>query len=112
MHTAPNTLCTVVYCIVNDLLLLDSTPIECSPSLETTRRSASADILCRHLRNGYSRSRSRRFWGCRLHLLLLCSRREPRGVQFVPVNHSEEEVALFINHELDHPSRAIVDYTV
>ena len=46
------------------LLLLDSTPVECGRSLETTRRSQLAEV-CGY---GYSRSHSRWFWGMRLHL--------------------------------------------
>ena len=43
----------------DELLLLDSTPVECGRSLETTRRSQLADV-CGY---GYSRSHSRWFWG-------------------------------------------------
>ena len=50
----------------DDLLLLDSTPVECGRSLETTRRSQLADV-CGY---GYCTSHSRWFWGMRLHLLL------------------------------------------
>jgi hypothetical protein len=48
------------------MLLIDSTPIECARSVETTRRSALADAA------GYGRcaSHSRFFWGFRLHCLL------------------------------------------
>ena len=45
--------------------LLDSTPVECGRSLETTRRSDLADV-CGY---GYCKSHSRWFWGMRLHLL-------------------------------------------
>jgi hypothetical protein len=48
----------------DDLVLLDSTPVECGRSLETARRSQLADV-CGY---GYSKSHSRWFWGCRLHL--------------------------------------------
>ena len=48
----------------DSLLLLDSTPVECGRSLETARRSRLAEV-CGY---GYSRSHSRWFWGCRLHL--------------------------------------------
>jgi hypothetical protein len=48
----------------DSLLLLDSTPVECGRSLETTRRSELADA-CGY---GYCRSHSRWFWGMRLHL--------------------------------------------
>lgn len=43
----------------DSLLLLDSTPVECGRSLETTRRSQLADV-CGY---SYSRSHSRWFWG-------------------------------------------------
>ena len=49
----------------DDLLLLDSTPIECGRSVETTRRSQLADAA----EFGYCASHSRFFWGMRLHLL-------------------------------------------
>jgi hypothetical protein len=44
----------------DDLLLVDSTPVECARSVETTRRSQLADY-------GYCASHSRFFWGFRLH---------------------------------------------
>src|SRR3954452_9242190 len=47
------------------IVLLDSTPVECGRSVETTRRSQLA-VACAH---HYSRSHSRWFWGMRLHLL-------------------------------------------
>src|ERR687884_664516 len=47
----------------DDLVLLDSTPVECGRSAETARRSALADA-CGY---GYCRSHSRFFWGMRLH---------------------------------------------
>ena len=42
----------------DDLVLLDSTPVECGRSLETTRRSDLADV-CGY---GYCKSHSRWFW--------------------------------------------------
>jgi hypothetical protein len=47
----------------DDLVLVDSTPVECARSLETTRRSQLADAAD----YGYSASHSRYFWGFRLH---------------------------------------------
>jgi hypothetical protein len=44
----------------DDLVLLDSTPVECGRSVETTRRSQLADV-CGY---GYSSSHSRWFGGC------------------------------------------------
>ena len=46
----------------DELLLIDSTPVECGRSIETTRRSAA-----RRCRDGYCASHSRYFWGFRLH---------------------------------------------
>jgi hypothetical protein len=48
----------------DDVVLLDSTPVECGRSVETARRSELADF-CGY---GYCKSHSRFFWGMRLHL--------------------------------------------
>ena len=47
----------------DDVLLIDSTPLECARSVETTRRSALADAAD----YGWCASHSRFFWGFRLH---------------------------------------------
>ncbi len=47
----------------DDLVLVDSTPVECARSVETTRRSQLADAAD----FGYCASHSRYFWGFRLH---------------------------------------------
>jgi hypothetical protein len=49
----------------DDLLLVDSTPIECGRSRETAKRSALGELAG----YGYCASHSRWFWGFRLHLL-------------------------------------------
>jgi hypothetical protein len=49
----------------DDLLLVDSTPVACARSIETTRRSQLADAAD----YGYCASHSRFFWGFRLHAL-------------------------------------------
>jgi hypothetical protein len=49
----------------DDLLLLDSTPVECARSRETVLRSALADV-CDY---GFCASHSRYFWGLRLHAI-------------------------------------------
>jgi hypothetical protein len=75
----------------DDLVLLDSTPVECARSLETTRRSALAEI-CGY---GYCKSHSRYFWGMRLHLA--CSPDgTPRAAALVGADRGEREVALTI----------------
>lgn len=75
----------------DDLLLLDSTPVECGRSLETTRRSRLAEI-CGY---GYSRSHSRYFWGMRLHLACAPDG-TPRAAALVAADRGEREVALKI----------------
>lgn len=73
----------------DDLLLLDSTPVECGRSLETTRRSQLAEI-CGY---GYSRSHSRWFWRMRLHLACAPDG-TPRAAALVAADRPEREVAL------------------
>lgn len=72
----------------DSLVLIDSTPVECGRSVETTRRSALADA-CGY---GYSRSHSRWFWGMRLHLLAAPDG-TPRAAILAPADHKEREVA-------------------
>jgi Transposase DDE domain len=71
------------------LLLLDSTPVECARSLESARRSRLADV-CGY---GYSRSHSRYFFGCRLHLACALDG-TPRAAALVAADRPEREVAL------------------
>lgn len=73
----------------DDVVLLDSTPVECGRSLETARRSQLADV-CGY---GYSRSHSRWFWGCRLHLACAVDG-TPRAAALVSADRAEREVAL------------------
>ena len=57
---------------VDDLLLIDSTPVECARSRETVKRAGSsslADALANAADYGYCASHSRFFWGFRLHAL-------------------------------------------
>lgn len=75
----------------DNLVLLDSTPVECARSLETTRRSRLAEI-CGY---GYSRSHSRYFWGMRLHLACAPDG-TPRAAALVSADRGEREVALTI----------------
>jgi Transposase DDE domain len=73
----------------DSLLLLDSTPVECARSLESARRSQLADV-CGY---GYSRSHSRLFFGCRLHLACALDG-TPRAAALVAADRPEREVAL------------------
>ena len=75
--------------VSDDLLLLDSTPVECGRSLDTVRRSQLAEIAG----YGYSRSHSRWFWGMRLHLA--CSPDgTPRAAALVGADWPERETGL------------------
>jgi len=74
---------------VDDVVLVDSTPVECGRSVETARRSALGPACAHH----YSRSHSRWFWGMRLHLA--CSLDgTPRAVMLCGADQKEREVAL------------------
>ncbi len=73
----------------DNVVLLDSTPVECGRSLETARRSQLADA-CGY---GYSQSHSRWFWGMRLHLLAAPDG-TPRAAILAPADQKEREVAL------------------
>jgi len=73
----------------DDLLLLDSTPVECGRSLDTVRRSQLAEV-CGY---GYSKSHSRWFWGMRLHLACAADS-TPRAAALVAADRPEREVAL------------------
>ena len=73
----------------DDLVLLDSTPVECGRSIETVRRSELADAAG----YGYCRSHSRWFWGMRLHLLAAPDG-TPRAAILAPADQQEREVAL------------------
>lgn len=72
----------------DELRLLDSTPLPCGQSRETTRRSEFAGIAG----YGYCRSHSRYFWGFRLYLLC-ASDGTPIAFELAPANAPEREVA-------------------
>ena len=73
----------------DQVVLLDSTPVECGRSVETTRRSELA-VACAH---HYSRSHSRWFWGMRLHLLAAPDG-TPRAAILASADQKERDVAL------------------
>ena len=70
-------------------MLLDSTPVECGRSLETTRRSELAEV-CGY---GYCKSHSRWFWGMRLRLLCALDG-TPRAATLAGADRPEREVLL------------------
>lgn len=73
----------------DDIVLLDSTPVECGRSLDTARRSQLAEVAG----YGYSRSHSRWFWGMRLHLACAPDG-TPRAAALVAADRPERETAL------------------
>jgi hypothetical protein len=73
----------------DDLLLIDSTPVECGRSVETTRRSA----LGEGADYGYCGSHSRFFWGFRLHGLFAPDG-TPRAFTLASPKRDEREVGL------------------
>lgn len=73
----------------DDVLLVDSTPVECARSVETTRRSRLADAAD----YGYCASHSRFFWGFRLHGLFAPDG-TPRALTLASPKRDEREVAL------------------
>jgi DDE family transposase len=74
---------------VDDVVLVDSTPVECGRSVETSRRSQLAPACAHH----YSRSHSRWFWGMRLHLLAAPDG-TPRAAILASADQQERDVAL------------------
>ena len=73
----------------DDVLVIDSTPVECGRSIETMRRSALADAAD----YGYCASHSRYFWGFRLHGLFALDG-TPRALALTSAKTPEREVAL------------------
>jgi hypothetical protein len=73
----------------DELVLVDSTPVECARSLETTRRSRLGDAAD----YGYCASHSRFFWGFRLHALFALDG-TPRALALTSPKIDEKTVCL------------------
>jgi len=73
----------------DDLLLIDSTPLECARSRETVKRSQLADAAD----YGYCASHSRYFWGFRLHALF-ASDGTPRALELASPKIDERDIGL------------------
>ena len=73
----------------HDLLVVDSTPVECARSVETVRRSQLGDAAD----YGYCRSHSRYFWGFRLHGLFALDG-TPRAIALTSPKRDERDVCL------------------
>jgi hypothetical protein len=85
----------------DDLLLIDSTPVECARSRETVKRSALADAAD----YGYCASHSRFFWGFRLHGLFAPDG-TPVALQITSPKDGERDVALGLLART-HPGRKL-----
>jgi hypothetical protein len=73
----------------DDVLLIDSTPLECARSVETARRSALGDAAD----YGWCASHSRFFWGFRLHGLFAPDG-TPRAFTLASPKRDEREVGI------------------
>lgn len=80
----------------DDLLLVDSTPVECARSRETVKRggqSSLANALSNAADYGYCASHSRLFWGFRLHALFALDG-TPRALALTSPKVDEKDVCL------------------
>jgi len=82
----------------DDLLLVDSTPVECARSRETVKRSRLADAA----EYGYCTSHSRFFWGFRLHAIFAPDG-TPRALTLASPKRDEREVALGLLARAERP---------
>ena len=73
----------------DDLLLIDSTPVECARSRETVKRSQLADVAD----YGWCASHSRYFWGFRLHAIFAPDG-TPRALTLASPKRDERAVGL------------------
>jgi hypothetical protein len=73
----------------DDLLLVDSTPVECARSRETVKRSALGDAAD----YGYCPSHSRFFWGFRMHAIFAPDG-TPRAITLASPKRDERDVAV------------------
>lgn len=97
----------------DDLLLVDSTPVECARSRETVKRGGSSSLggaLADAADYGYCASHSRWFWGFRLHGLFALDG-TPRALSLTSPKSSERDVCLQLLErvERDGPVTVIGD---
>lgn len=87
----------------DDVLVVDSTPIECARSVETTRRSRLGDAAD----YGYCASHSRFFWGFRLHGIFALDG-TPRALRLTSPKAGERDVCLAMLDQLGHTGPIVV----
>jgi hypothetical protein len=89
----------------DDLLLVDSTPVECARSRETVKRAGANSLggaLSDAADYGYCASHSRYFWGLRLHTLMAPDG-TPRAMALTSPKEGEREVCLRLLERVNHP---------
>ena len=80
----------------DDVLLVDSTPVECARSRETVKRAGASsldDAIANAADYGYCASHSRYFWGMRLHTLCAPDG-TPRAMALTSPKEGERDVCL------------------
>jgi len=87
----------------DDLLLVDSTPVQCARSVETTRRSQLGDAAD----YGYCASHSRFFWGFRLHALFAPDG-TPRALSLTSPKVGERDVCLGLLERVNRTGQLVV----
>lgn len=87
----------------DNLVLVDSTPVECARSVETTRRSQLADAAD----YGWCASHNRYFWGFRLHGLFALDG-TPRALTLTSPKTPERDVCLQLLTRVHRNGRLIV----
>jgi Transposase DDE domain len=96
---------------VDDLLLVDSTPVECARSRETVKRGGSSSLagaLSDAADYGYCASHSRLFWGFRLHALFAADG-TPRALALTSPKIDEKLVCLQMVARCERqPGQAII----
>ena len=94
----------------DDLVLLDSTPVECARSRETVKRGGAGvldDAIANAAGYGYCRSHSRFFYGMRLHAAFGPDG-TPRALRLVGADRPEREVALELLPDALHGGEAVI----
>jgi hypothetical protein len=89
----------------DDLLLVDSTPVECARSRETVKRAGANSLggaLSDAADYGYCASHSRWFWGLRLHTLMAPDG-TPRAMALTSPKEGEREVCLRLLARVNRP---------
>ena len=94
----------------DELLLADSTPVECARSRETVKRggeSCLGDAIANAADYGYCASHSRWFWGLRLHTLMAPDG-TPRAMALTSPKEGEREVCLRLLGRVNRPGPLVI----